>query len=321
MTRVLINGATGALSVRSAQLLSQTHEVIVLGTQPPPGPIGRADWLVAHLDRQQWIELLRAEQIETVIHFDLLGFDRPLPDHETTVQHNVIRTMQLLGACRAAGVRHIVVRSHGWIYGASPLNPLFITEDRPITIQHRHGVLRTLGEIEQVVADFAAHHPHITVTLLRYVPLLLHDTPLMRYLNAPSPPMLFGFDPMIQLLHVDDAARAVLAVVDRPTGGAFNIAPEQPMPLSQVIRRLGKQPSSVVGPLFDNQPPTGWPFDTDFLRYRCTIDPQRACRLLGWSVQYEMVTALDSLMPRSPEAERAAAAQALKEFLQRRRRT
>jgi len=321
MMRVLINGAKGMLSARVAQLLSQQYEVIVLGRQLPEAPIGRAAWLTAHLDRHQLLELLRAEQIETVVHFDLLGFNEPLPDHETTVQHNVIGTMELLGACRAAGVRHIVLRSHGWIYGASPLNPLFISEEHPIRTQHYRGLLRTLGEVEQIVSDFAARHPQITVTVLRCAPLLNPQSQLIRYLCSPSPQVLFGFDPMIQLLHVDDAAQAVVAAVQQPIGGAFNIAPAQPMPLSQVIRRLGHQPVPVLGPLFDNQPPPGWPFEVDFLRYRCTIDPQRACRLLGWSARYDMATALDSLKPLSPEEERAAAARALDEFLNRRRRT
>ncbi|WP_322490404.1 NAD-dependent epimerase/dehydratase family protein [Chloroflexus sp.] len=320
MTRVLINGSTGMLSVQAAQLLSQQHEVIVLGRRPPAGPIGYADWLVARLDRKQMLELLRAEQIETVIHLDLLGFDGPLPDHETTVQHNVIGTMELLGACRAAGVRHVLVRSHGWIYGASPLNPLFITEDRPIKANHSRGLLRTLGEVEQIVADFAARHPHITVTVLRYAPLLNQDGPVMNYLRSPSPQMLFGFDPMIQLLHVDDAACAMVAAVNQPVGGAFNLAPEQPMPLSQAIRRLGKQPATTMGPLFDNQPPPGWPFEVDYLRHRCTIDPQRACHSLGWAAQYDMAAALDTLKPLSPEDEYAAATRALNEFLNRRRR-
>ncbi len=319
MTRVLIKGASGALSVRAAQLLSQQHEVIVLGQQPPNGPIGRADWLAARLDRHQLIELLRAEQIETVVHTDLLGLDGPLPDHETTVQHNVIGTMELLGACRAAGVRHVLLRSHGWIYGASPLNPLLITEDRPMKPHHHRGFLRTLGEVEQVVMDFAARHPHIVVTVLRFAPLLHQEGPLMAYLRQPSPQMLFGFDPMVQLLHVEDAAQAVLAAVNHPVGGAFNLAPDQQMPLSQVIRRLGHQPALAVGPLFDQQPPPGWPFDVDFLRYRCTIDPQRACRELGWKAQYDMASALDSLKPLSPEAERQAAHQALSAFLSRRR--
>lgn len=320
MTRVLINGATGLLSIRAAQLLSRQHEVIVLGRQAPAGPIGQADWLVARLDRKQLLELLRAEQIETVVHFDLLGFDGTLPDHETTVQHNVIGTMELLGACRAAGVRHVIVRSHGWIYGASPLNPLLMTEERPIKTNHSCGLLRTLGEVEQIVADFAARHPEITVTVLRPAPLINQDGPVMKYLLSPSPQLLFGFDPMIQLLHVDDAACAVVAAVDQPIGGAFNLAPEHPMPLSQVIRRLGKQPAAAVGPLFDNQPPPGWPFDVDYLRYRCTIDPQRACRLLGWSAKHDMATALATLKPLSPEEEQAAAARALSEFLNRRRR-
>ncbi|MBO9373226.1 MAG: NAD-dependent epimerase/dehydratase family protein [Chloroflexus sp.] len=321
MTRVLINGAKGMLSARVAQLLSQQDEVIVLGRQLPEAPIGRADWLTAHLDRHQLLELLRAEQIETVVHFDLLGFNEPLPDHETTVQHNVIGTMELLGACRAAGVRHIVLRSHGWIYGASPLNPLFISEEHPIRTQHYRGLLRTLGEVEQIVADFAAHHPQITVTVLRCAPLLSPQSHLMHYLCSPSPQVLFGFDPMIQLLHVDDAAQAVVAAVQKPIGGAFNIAPSQPMPISQVIRRLGHQPVPVLGPLFNNQPPPGWPFEVDFLRYRCTIDPQRACRLLGWSARYDMATALDALKPLSPEEERTTAARALSEFLNRRRKT
>ncbi|MEF3273264.1 MAG: NAD-dependent epimerase/dehydratase family protein [Chloroflexus sp.] len=320
MTRVLINGATGQLSVRAAQLLSQQHEVIVVGRYPPSGPIGHADWLTAHLDRKQWLELLRTEQIETVVHFDLLGFHEPLPDHETTVQHNVIGTMELLGACRAAGVRHILVRSHGWIYGASPLNPLFISEDRPIKLHHSRGLLRTLAEVEQIVADFAARHPQITVTVLRSVPLLVSDDPVLRYLRSPAPQMLFGFDPMIQLLHIDDAAWAVLTAVNQPAGGAFNIAPDHPMPMSQVIRRLGRQPVPSIISLFDNQPPPEWPFETDYLRYRCTIDPQRACQVLGWSAKYNMDAALDTLKPLSPAEEQQAAARALSEFLNRRRR-
>ncbi|WP_322820886.1 NAD-dependent epimerase/dehydratase family protein [Chloroflexus sp.] len=319
MKRVLINGAKGMLSAQVAQVLSQHHDVIVLGQRPPTAPIGKADWLVARLDRHQLLELLRHEQIDTVVHCDLLGFDESLPDHETTVQHNVIGTMELLGACRAAGIRHVVLRSYGWIYGASPLNPLLISEDRPIKTQHSRGLLRTLGEVEQVVADFAARHPQITVTVLRYAPLLDQDSPLMRYLRTPAPQMLFGFDPMIQLLHITDAAQAVLAAVQQTIGGAFNLAPAQSMPLSQVIRRLGHQPVPVLGPLFDNQPPAGWPFDVDFLRYRCTIDPERACRLLGWSAHYDMVTALDTLKPLSPEEERATAARALNEFFNRRR--
>ncbi|WP_298818421.1 NAD-dependent epimerase/dehydratase family protein [Chloroflexus sp.] len=320
MTRVLINGATGQLSVRAAQLLSQQHDTIVVGRHPPAGPIGCAEWLTARLDRKQWLELLRTAAIETVVHFDLLGFNEALPDHETTVQHNVIGTMELLGACRAAGVRHIVARSHGWIYGASPLNPLLISEDRPIKTQHTRGLLRTLAEVEQIVADFAARHPQITVTLLRCVPILAPDDPVMQYLSSLSPQMLFGFDPMIQLLHVDDAAKAVLAAVDQSAGGAFNIAPEHPLPLSQVIRRLGRQPVPALGPLFNNQPPPGWPFEVDYLRYRCTIDPQRACRVLGWTADYEMTAALDALKPLTPEEEQQAAARALSEFLNRRRK-
>jgi len=48
-----------------------------------------------------------------------------------------------------------------------------------------------------------------------------------------------GKDPEFQLVHEDDCAEAVVAILDRKLPGAFNIAADGPMRLSAIMKRLG----------------------------------------------------------------------------------
>ncbi|NJN18222.1 MAG: NAD-dependent epimerase/dehydratase family protein [Oscillochloris sp.] len=209
MIKLLINGIDTALGAQIADRLGAQYPdlaVIGLGRAKPPGPIGRAEWLSAALNGQQILHLLRSEQITTVIHVGFLGIDGPDASREAAVQQNVLGSMELFGACAAAGVQRVVLRSHSWIYGALPTNPMGIEEHREITRSGLQGVVRDFAEVEQFVADFAPRHPYLPICSLRCGPLLGADTPLAMYLGQPDPQMIFGFDPILQTLHIDDAA-------------------------------------------------------------------------------------------------------------------
>lgn len=105
MTRVFINGIDGLLGARVAELISRDREarIVGLGRARPPAPVGRAEWFAARLSGKQFVELLRAEAIEVVVHLDFAGAERPAEDREQAVQQNVIGSMELFGACAAAG--------------------------------------------------------------------------------------------------------------------------------------------------------------------------------------------------------------------------
>jgi UDP-glucose 4-epimerase len=57
--------------------------------------------------------------------------------------------------------------------------------------------------------------------------------------------MALGFDPLYQLMHEEDAARAIVlaaaAAVERDLKGVFNVAGPQPLPLTSVIRIAGRK--------------------------------------------------------------------------------
>lgn len=327
MTRVLINGISGTLGAQIAQIVSAQPDmtVIGLGRKRPPGPIGTAEWLTAKLSGRQLIELLRAEQIDTVIHLDFAGVEEHAPNREAAVQQNVLGSMELFGACINAGVRRVVMRSHIGVYGATPTNPTFISESYPVARSGLSGIVRDFAEVELFLADFAPQHPELVICTLRCAPMVGAWSPFVHYLSQEGPQMVFGFDPSMQMLHVEDAAIAFAKAVCAPAAGPLNLAADDTLRLSQAIRMAGQQPVSIFEPLAglaalwgDRSALSHWPFDVSFLRHSIIADTGRAKTKLGWSPAHSAADALQALRQNGNAAEdRAASEQALRKFLGR----
>ncbi|MEI7771126.1 MAG: NAD-dependent epimerase/dehydratase family protein [Chloroflexales bacterium] len=301
MSTVLINGIGSALGASVARRLSEHDGVTVLGLArcDPPAPVGRAEWLVARLSGLQIAELLRAEHVDTLIHLDFAGADDPDEGREAAVQQNVLGTMEVLGACAAAGVSQVVVRSHIGVYGANPLNPILLPESRPIARSGLSGLLRDLAEVERFLAEFSNKHPEVHVTSLRMAPLVGGWSPLVEYFAQPSPRTVIGFDPSLQLLHIDDAVDAIARAALSPSAGVFNLAADDAICVSQAIRLSGQQPTPTIDAMIGLSASVGdrtklrpWPFDISFLRHSCVVDTRRAKDVLGWSPTH---SAADSL--------------------------
>lgn len=328
MTRVLINGIDGLLGARVAELISRDPKasIVGLGRTRPPAPVGRAEWFTARLTGKQFVELLRAEAIEVVVHLAFAGAEHPEEDREQAVQQNVIGSMELLGACAAAGVRRVVLQSHIGVYGASPLNPTMITEDRPIAPADLHGLLRDFAEVEQFAAEFAARRPPLSVTALRLAPLIGGWSPIVAYLTHPNPPMLVGFDPRIQLLGLDDAADGFARAALTEVSGPFNLASDDVLLLSQAIRLAGQRPRLLIEPVVDlalvldhHAVLDHWPFGTSFLRYSCVVDTRRAKCELGWAPKRSAVELIRMLRANGRFIEEQTDSEAaLRAFLARR---
>jgi UDP-glucose 4-epimerase len=258
----------------------------------------------------RFVDMLRDERVNTVVHLTLAGEEQPAYHGEETLQRNIINSMVLLGACARAGVRRVVLRSSTLIYGAHMRNPAFLSEECPPRLQSLTGLLHEYAEIDIRAAEFASTHPAIEVVRLRCAGLVGDGiwSLLAHYLTQPIPRMLLGFDPRIQVLHPDDAAVAfVLAALGSATG-AFNIAANDPLMLVQAVRLTGKQPLPVPGLLLNGRMPLGqwrgtsgaWPFPESFLRASCVADTRRAGRELGWTPHHHARDILRSLKAHPP---------------------
>ncbi|WJK34103.1 NAD-dependent epimerase/dehydratase family protein [Solwaraspora sp. WMMA2065] len=187
-----------------------------------------------------------------VVHLAVVsGPDQQYGGRAAMKEQNVIGTMQLLAACqRASGLRKLVVRSSTAAYGASFRDPAVFTEETEPREVPRGGFARDILDIEAYVRGFRRRRPDVTATVLRFAPFIgsTAETSLTRYFAQPLVPTVFGRDPRLQFVHVDDALEVLhrAVVEDRP--GTFNVAGPGVLTLSQAIRRAGRVAVPVLEP-------------------------------------------------------------------------
>jgi UDP-glucose 4-epimerase len=309
MPTVVVTGVAGRLAQIVAGALAGQSDVRVVGVDRAPvePPLLGVETHVSNMRGQALLELLGETAAEVVVHLAQFGEERSAPGREAAVRGNVITSMELLGACAAAGVRQVVLRSSTLVYGARHDLPALAVESTPLAMPARPGLTRDYVEIERFAADFATKHPDLSIAILRCAGLVGRGvaSPLARYLGQPMPRMLLGFDPRVQVLHPADAGAAfALAALSREASGPFNIAADGPLTLSRAILLAGRRPLPTPGPLFDAAGLLGGnaarvtgvlPFDSAFLRYSCVSDTHRAQEVLGWLPQHGADEALREL--------------------------
>ncbi len=295
MSTVLVTGVDGGLAQLTALLLAeQGAQVIGVARQPPATPLDGVALHVLELRGPQLRELLRAGAVDVVVHLAQPGEEQPLG---RAGGGHVLATVELLSACAAAGVRRVVLRSSTLVYGARLVQPLRV-EDAPLRLRGRGNPRHDDVEVERFAAGFARKNPGTAVAVLRCASLIGAGvgSPLDRYLDRPAPPVLLGYDPLIQVLHAGDAALmfALAALVEGVTG-AFNLAAEGRLPLSQAVRLAGRLPLPLPAPAFGlggalgglaGVLPRDLPFPPEFFRFACLADTRKAVAQLGFAPRH-----------------------------------
>ena len=290
MRRVLVTGAANRLgTVLAAELLAdpQTERVVAVDTRPVDlGPDDRLVHVEADLRSPDLLPQLAPHRIDAIVHNDVLQFPEPGRSVRLLHDNNVVGTLQLLAAAEhLPDLRSLVVRSAASIYGSEPNAPRFFTEDMAERFPLRTRWQRDVAESERLVGAFARRRPEVVCTLLRFQPILGRtlDTPIMRLISSPVIPTWMGFDPMVQVIHGDDAIDAMVTALRRDVRGPVNVSAEDTVSLSRVLRRLGKRAVPLApgfyGPVLGMAARLGMPrMDEDtalYLRYGRGVDTAR----------------------------------------------
>jgi len=176
--------------------------------------------------------------------------------------------------------------------------------------------LRDKVEAEEHAASFARRFPEMAVRVLRFAPLLGPNvrTFYSRIFDRRLVPTLLGYDPLLQLLHPDDAEEALMLAVFSAARGVYNITPRGVLSLATGIHLSGKVPAPVphlaaywaVDALYAAglvEAPSGF---IDYVRYPCVADGEKAARVLDFVPRYSSREVLDSYiayrypLPESP---------------------
>jgi UDP-glucose 4-epimerase len=311
MGRIALTGTASFLGSRALRRLVQSRgpdAVVALDIAPPPpaaaGVRHHAIDLTEPASDQKLLDVLREEGVTTLAH--MAFFTNPRRDRTYAHELESIGTLGVLAACAAAGVRHVVVRSFTAVYGARGQNPNFLTEDRPLQGSAALPWIRDKLEAEQHAASFARRYPGMKVTVLRFAPLFgpaVH-TFYTRIFDRRVVPVLMGYDPLVQLLHPEDALDALEAALARAPDGPVNVVPRGSIPLVAALHLADKLPVPVPHPVASLASDLLWAAGlgpasggfVDYVRYLFVADGEKAKREMGWSARHSSREALKAYL-------------------------
>lgn len=298
---VAVTGAIGYLGrLVLPRLLASPRvaKVLALDLAAPEAEDPRLSFAATDLSRsdsaRELTTALRDFRADVVVH--LAFFTSPVRDAAFAHEVEVAGTGQVLTACAGAGVRRLVMSSTTLVYGASATNPNFLDEDRPLPERAPSPFVADKIEAEQQVRAFRRSHPDLRSVVLRFAPLLgpTIQSPITRYLGGSVAPVLLGHDPLVQCVHEDDAADAVVLAVGAEASGDYNVCGRGVVPLSAALRLSGARALPLPLPMarltLEGLNATGFtavpPHMLDYLRFLWVADGSRAERDLGFKPRY-----------------------------------
>ncbi len=252
--RVLVTGAGGELGSLVVGLLEADPSVeAVAGTDlvvPRRRPERSSFATIDPRDRPRLVALVQRFAPTAIAHLGVYEPDaRTAPS--LAAERTRSATLAVLGAAAALGdLDRIVVRSGIEVYGRA--RGCVSVPDETCAAMAISPFGRSLWEVERLAAD-TGHAAGIPVAMLRLAPVLgpQFPSPLGRVLRLPFVPMALGADPTFSVVHVEDAARAVVAALHRRVEGPVNVVGPGAVSVFQAIRLGGGYPVPLVGPLWD----------------------------------------------------------------------
>ena len=161
----------------------------------------------------------------------------------------------------------------------------------------RFSDIRSLIAVDMLGQSFFWKYPDIETVILRPVHIVgaVHNAP-SNYLRLRRPWTLAGFDPMVQIIHEEDVARAIERCLQPGIRGVFNLPGCRPAPLSALLDMAHARPRPIPHPLAEAMLERAWKLrlarfpapELDHLRYVCMVDGQRAQDVLGFEAAHDL---------------------------------
>ena len=235
--------------------------------------------------------------VDTMIHLAFVV--NPMHDEQEMYSINVNGTLNILDICARQGIKHIIVASSGTAYGAWPDNPVPLTEDHPIRIfPPSFGYANHKGINEKHFHAFKQKHPDVLLNIVR--PCIVFGPNTENYLSRywqtfPFIPLIDGHDPSFQFVHESDVAALFTLLIEKQVDGAFNVAGDGNMQVSELARLIRKPSFYFPKWMLKTIIWLGWhahfvfempPGIVEYSTYPWVLDTQRAKKILGWQPQY-----------------------------------
>ncbi len=300
--RVFVAGATGAIGKRLVpQLVEAGHEVTAITRKKENlaglYEMGAEPVLCDVFDAGKLGSVLAQAEPDAVINelTDLPQSLNPRRLAEYYAANNRVRregTRNLLSAARGAGVRRFLVQGSAYWY--APTGGAVKTEEAPLYLDAPSPIgqaVQTIKDVEEAVLSAEGIEGIVLRYGMFYGPGTWYakDGDVGKQVRKRRYPMIGNGEGTYSFIHVDDAASATVAALERARPGVYNVVDDEPataaewMPL--YAEALGaKRPPRVpafLARLIAGEALVGW-----MLGLRGASN-EKIKRELGWHPQYE----------------------------------
>jgi UDP-glucose 4-epimerase len=230
-----------------------------------------------------------AEQVGAVVHLAW----------QAEGKSNLTLTRRVLRALAGASPRQVVHVSSATVYGAWPDNPVPLTEDVQPRPNPDFGYAVQKRAVEALVERWSATQSATRVAVLRPACTVgSAEQPLSRALAAPGRLAMGSAERMVQFLHVDDLAEAVVHSLAGQLEGFYNVAPDAGIS-EEVAGAIAGGAASLPAPVRAVLAVRDWASSrhsfpagaSAYAKHSWVVSPGKL-QQTGWSPQYSSAEAL-----------------------------
>ncbi len=294
---VLVTGAAGSLARRViARLHGQYNVVAVDFRRKVETDAGIPSYKVDTYKRG-FEDIFRNHRIDAVIHIGRI-FTHEY-DRQRRYNANVLGTKKLLDLCRKYAVKQVIIHSTYFVYGASAYNPALLDEDAPLKASEVTQDLVDSVEVESLAQIYMWKYPELHITILRPCNVLGPgvQNSMSLLLSRPLAPVLVGFSPLMQFLHVDDMADAMMVAFEGNQPGIYNVAPDDWVAYQVALKQSGcrRLPVMSIPPMLPKliSSALNWnaffpPYLINYFKYPVIIDGGLFRKTFNWKPKRSM---------------------------------
>ena len=288
--QILVTGAAGTLAQEVINQLRETCDIVAVDFREQVWLGDDIPSYCIDFNKRVFEDLFRRFHFDGIIH---LG--RIMSSQETRLQRynaNVLGTHKLMDLSHKYGVGRLMILSTYHVYGAMPFNPALIDEEAPLKAAGLTMDLVDSVELENLANIYLWRYPDLNITILRPCNIVGPGVrnAISTLLSGERAPVLAGFSPMMQFIHIDDMADAIVRAWQRKKKGIYNVAPDDWVAYQRALELCGCQqvpipsippilPRTILRLLNLKRFP---PYLMDFFKYPVIIDGRHFAKEFGF---------------------------------------
>jgi UDP-glucose 4-epimerase len=308
MKNVAITGIGGYLGGRLLHRLEQEGEVeriVGIDVKEPGADSSKLKFYRQDV-REPFADIFADNQIDTALH---LAFQiAPIHDEAGTHSINIQGSQNFLEACKKASVSHLFYMSSYSTYGAHADNPESIPEDAPLRPTTDFHYPMDKAKVDTMFQDFMAKNPDTCVTIVRTVtvtgPHIVAGGLTILFTFTPVMIRASGHDPQWQFIHEDDLVELVTILLKKKQGGVFNVAGEDGLRYTEMIKAVGKRSIALPAGLLSRFTRLSWqlhlqsssPGGVEMLKYPIVVNTEKVLNATGYKFRYSGPEAFASFL-------------------------